>query len=249
MKLGIMQPYFFPYIGYWQLINYTDEWVFFDVVQYNKKSWMNRNKILHPDKDKEFQYISVPIKKHERGTLISEVLINNEEKWKDKIRGQLTVYKKLKAPYYEDVIGLINSIFGKEYKSFLSLSIESVKAVCEYLEIDLEYKIASDIEFDRSSIKGPGDWALEISKSLKASQYINPPGGYKIFDEDKYLENEIKLLFLKSDLEKYRQSWRENFIEGLSIIDVMMFNGKDKTKELIENSFSLMRKKDLKNRT
>jgi len=162
MTLAIMQPYLFPYIGYWQLIANSDEFVFFDVVQYNKRSWMNRNRVLHLDKSKDFQYISIPIRKHLHGTSISDVILNNDEKWQDKILGQLTIYKKLKAPFYNETIDLLKTIFSKECESFLSLSIESTKIICDYLGIDLKYKIASDIDFDRDQIEGPGDWALEI---------------------------------------------------------------------------------------
>lgn len=240
-----MQPYLFPYIGYWQLIDYTDEWVFFDVVQYNKKSWMNRNRILHPDKDKEFQYITVPIKKHKRGTLIKDVCINDDEKWKKKILGQLSIYKKFNAPYYDDVVELTNLVFKKEYLSFLDLVIESVKVTCNYLDINLNYKVASEIDFDQGSVQGPGDWALEISKSQNATQYINPPGGYNIFDENKYSKNGIELLFLKPNLSEYKQSMRENFVSGLSIIDVMMFHSPKEIKKILTCDFTLLNKEDL----
>ena len=240
-----MQPYLFPYMGYWQLISNSDEFIFFDVVQYNKKSWMNRNRILYPDKSKDFQYISIPIKKHSQGTLISDVVLNNDEKWQDKILGQLTVYKKLKAPYYNETIDLIKTIFSKEYESFLSLSIESTEIICNYLDIDLKYQIASDIDFDRDNIEGPGDWALEISKKLKATDYINPHGGYEIFDEDKYNTNGIDIKFLKSNLTPYKQSWREDFQAGLSIIDVLMFKSKEDIKALLYNDFKILSKKEL----
>jgi len=245
MRQAIMQPYLFPYIGYWQIINYVDEWIFFDVVKYNRKTWMNRNRILHPDQNKEFQYISLPIKKHDKGTLIKDVLINNDEKWKEKILGQLTVYKKLKAPYYEDIIQLIASILHVEYSTCLSLTIESTKQLANFLDIDFKYKIASKIDFDKSEIKAPGDWALTISKHQGATKYINPYSGYEIFDEEKYQNNNIDLLFLKPHLSKYRQSWRKNFIKGLSIIDLLMFNSKEEVKALIDGDFTILDKKQL----
>lgn len=245
MTLAIMQPYLFPYIGYWQLIANSDEFVFFDVVQYKKRSWMNRNRILHPNASKDFLYISIPIKKHSQGTLISDVVLNNTEKWQDKILGQLTVYKKLKAPFYNETIDLIKTIFSKGYESFLSLSIESTKVICNYLDMDLKYQIASDIDFDRDQIEGPADWALEISKKLKATNYINPHGGYKIFDEDKYNTNDIDIKFLKSNLTPYKQSRRENFTSGLSIIDLLMFQSKEEIQSLLYNDFERLTKKEL----
>jgi len=245
MKLTIMQPYFLPYIGYWQLIANSDEFIFFDVVQYNKRSWMNRNRVLHPDKEKEFQYVSVPIVKHIRGTLINDVKVNNTEKWKQKILDQLTVYNKLKAPFYEETIELVLSILNQNYDSFLELSIETTKLICEYIDIKFQYQLASNISFDRDSIEKPGDWALEISKKLNATHYINPPGGYEIFDEDKYKLNNIGLIFLKPNLTKYKQAWRADFQAGLSIIDVLMFIHKDEVNSLLLGDFRLMTKADM----
>jgi hypothetical protein len=245
MTLVIMQPYLFPYIGYWQLIANSDEFIFFDVVQYNKRSWMNRNRILHPDKSIDFQYISVPIKKHDKGTLISNAILNNDEKWKAKIIGQLSIYKKLRAPYYNEILTLINSIFSKDYHNLLDLSVESTKIICNYLDINLKYKVASEIEFDREIINDPGDWALSISKEEKATHYINPHGGYEIFDEDKYNQNNINLKFIKSNLTPYKQSMRENFQAGLSIIDIMMFNSKEEIRTMLYDDFIKLTKKDL----
>ncbi|XOB62001.1 WbqC family protein [Campylobacterota bacterium DY0563] len=245
MTVAIMQPYFFPYIGYWQLIANSDEFIFFDIVQYNKRSWMNRNRILHPDKPNDFQYISVPIKKHSQGTIIKEVTINNNENWKAEILGKLSVYKKLKAPYYNETISIVRRIFDKEYENFLNLSVEITKQICAYLEIDFKYKIASEIDFDKNSIKGPGDWALYISKKLKAKQYINPYGGYELFEENKYLKNGIELKFIKPNLSPYKQSWREEFINGLSIIDILMFNDKDTIMKILSNDYKILNKQEL----
>ncbi len=245
MTLAIMQPYLFPYIGYWQLIANSDQFIFFDVVQYNKRSWMNRNRIIHPDKQDDFQYITVPIKKHEKGTLIKDVYINNNENWKEKILGQLTVYKKLNAPYYDDVKKLIEKIFTGNHESFLNLSVVSMIQICEYLDIDFKYKIASDINFNKDIIKSSGDWALSISKELKATNYINPYGGYEIFDEEKYNVNGIDIKFLKSKLTPYKQSFRKNFMSELSIIDILMFNDKKIIYNLLNNDFKLLSKKEL----
>ena len=247
MKLAIMQPYFFPYIGYFQLIANTDQFIFFDIVQYNKKSWMNRNRILHPSKPDDFQYISVPIAKHNKGSLIKDVDISHDEKWQNKILGQLTVYKKLKAPFYNEVNQLVKEILSKECSTLLDLSIESTRTICDYIGIEFNYEIASRINFDKNSVSQPGDWALEISKYKKASEYINPPGGYDIFDENKFIENGIKLSFLRSGLSPYKQSWRKNFMSGLSILDLIMFNSPEESWQIINNDFTVIDAKNIIN--
>jgi hypothetical protein len=242
MKLAIMQPYFFPYIGYFQLIANTNQFIFFDIVQYNKKSWMSRNRILHPNKADDFQYISVPIAKHKKGALIKDINICYDGKWQNKILGQLSVYKKLKAPYYDEVIKLISKVFSKKCDKLLDLSIISTKLICEYIGIIFNYKIASSINFDQNAINRPGDWALEISKNQKASEYINPIGGYDIFDDCKFLEYKIKLSFLKSSLSSYNQSWRKDFMPGLSIIDFIMFNSKEECLHIMNTDFTIINK-------
>jgi len=206
---------------------------------------MNRNRILHPSKPDDFQYISVPIAKHNKGSLIKDVDISHDEKWQNKILGQLTVYKKLKAPFYNEVNQIVREILSKECNTLLDLSIESTRTICDYIGIEFNYEIASRINFDKSSISQPGDWALEISKHRKASEYINPPGGYDIFDENKFIENDIKLSFLKSNLSPYEQSWRKRFNSGLSILDALMFNNKDDLMELLLSDCKILSKQEV----
>lgn len=245
MTVAIMQPYFLPYIGYWQLIANSDQFIFFDVVQYNKRSWMNRNRILHPDQPDGFQYITIPMQKHSHGTLIKDVCIQNEENWKEKILGQLTVYQKLKAPFYDEVMKLLKKVFEAENEKFLDLIINSTKEICNYIGIKLTYDVASNIAFNKDQIQEAGDWALELSKTLDATHYINPYGGYALFDEDKYNLNGIDIKFIRSNLTPYKQSWRKTFQSGLSIIDVLMFNDKESAREILKNDFCLLSKKTL----
>ena len=243
MKLAIMQPYFFPYVGYFQLIANTDQFIFFDIVQYNKRSWMNRNRILHPNKLDDFSYISAPVAKHDKGSLIRDININNDGKWQNKILSQLDVYKKLKAPFYNEVNQIVKEILSKEHDTLLDLSIESTRAICDYMGIELNYEIASKMNLDIGNVSQPGDWALEISKHKKASEYINPPGGYDIFHEKKFIENNIKLSFLKPSLSPYKQSWRKNFMSGLSILDLIMFNSPEESWQIINNDFTIINAK------
>jgi len=248
VKLAIMQPYFFPYVGYFQLIANTDQFIFFDIVQYNKKTWMNRNRVLHANKPDDFQYISVPVIKHNKGSLIKDININNDGKWQNKILSQLIVYKKLKAPFYSKIHQVVEEIFSKQCNTLLDLSIESTRTICDYLGIKLNYEIASKINFDLSNISQAGDWALEISKQKKASEYINSYSGHNIFDEKKFYESDIKLTFLKSNLSSYKQSQRKNFNSGLSILDLIMFNSLEETRKLINSDFIMINAKNIINK-
>ena len=121
----------------------------------------------------------------------------------------------------------------------------SVKTLCDYLDIEFVYEIASNIAFDRSLIRGAGDWALSITKKLGGNVYVNPPGGVKLFDEDKYNKQGVDLLFLKPHLSPYRQSGKKDFVPGLSIVDLLMFNGVGKVRDMIKTDFSFCSKDQL----
>ena len=127
MKIGIMQPYAFPYLGYFQLINYVDKWVIFDDIQYISKGWINRNRILHPDLKKEWQYFTVPIKKHSRESRIKDIEINEELEWRDAFLGKLTSYKK-KAPFYKETVEFIGDCVNIESSSLVKWLVNTLKS-------------------------------------------------------------------------------------------------------------------------
>ncbi|AKB46571.1 WbqC-like protein family protein [Methanosarcina sp. Kolksee] len=231
MKIGIMQPYFFPYLGYFSLIKHTDKWVFFDTVQHIKKGWINRNRILKPKEG--WQYIVIPVDRGTKSALIKDVLIDESKPWAETILAQLEHYKKT-APYYSDIIDFLENCFSYKTNKLSRLNIRLVENTCNYLEIDMNYTIFSEMDLELGDISGPGDWALRISQALGADTYINPPGGVEIFDKNKYRENGIDLQFLKVNLSRYTQK-RSNFEEALSIIDVMMFNSIEEINKMLDN--------------
>ncbi len=231
MKLAIMQPYFFPYLGYFSLIKNTSFFVVFDNVQFIRHGWIDRNRILKPLDD--WQYIKVPISKHNRETLIKDIKIKNDIDWVNRIISQVEHYKK-KAPYYSVVVDILKQMERYKGESIVDVNINALSLVCNYLSIGFKYEISSNLKIDWSKITTPDDWALEISKYYNASEYYNPPGGKDIFDGNKYRENGVELKFLSINLVEYNQN-REVFEPGLSIIDVMMFNSPEKIKEMLDN--------------
>ena len=231
MKLGIMQPYFFPYIGYFQLINYADKWVVFDVVQFIRHGWINRNRILKPSEG--WQYITVPLKKYRRETPIKDILISGETDWQDRIFRQLEHYKK-KAPYYSQVLEYLEDCFSTKDTNILDLNIISLKKTCKYLGIKFDYSVFSEMNLEIDPVSHPGEWALKISEALNASEYVNPPGGREIFNKKQFEEANIDLNFLEVNLKEYNQR-RSTFEDGLSMIDVMMFNSPEEINEFLDD--------------
>jgi hypothetical protein len=232
MKLAIMQPYFLPYLGYFSLIKHTDEFILFDTVQFIRHGWIERNRILKPSNG--WQYIMVPLKKHSRETLIKDIEINNDQQWKEKILAQLQHYKK-QAPYFSNVIDILNEIFSKEYATIVDLNLASLKTVCYYLGINTPIQVFSLMNIDIEPANAPDEWALNICKALgNVDEYWNPPGGQSFFDKKKYESAGINLKFHSAILTDYDQK-RNVFEPGLSIIDVMMFNSVDEINKMLDN--------------
>lgn len=231
MKLGIMQSYFFPYIGYFSLIKNTDRFILLDVVQFIRHGWIERNRVLKPDEG--WQYIRVPLQKHHRDTKIIDILIDNTQKWQDKIIAQIQHYKK-KAPYFSEVVSLLKEVFSREYTTITELNKASLTTVCRYLQISTPIEIFSEMKLNIEPPNAPDEWALNICKALgNVSEYWNPPGGISFFDRSKYEKNGIKIKFQSIKITPYDQK-RPVFEPGLSIIDVMMFNPVDKINYLLD---------------
>lgn len=231
MRLGIMQPYFLPHLGYFDLINSTDKWIVFDVVQYIRKGWMNRNRILDPNK--EWQYITVPIKKAPRNTLIKAIEISYSSLWREKILKQLrTIYSQ--AMFFDEGYGLIQKcLMDNDWQYLSELNTWCLREVCEYLDIPFNFEIYSTMEIGPSSVEHPGDWALEISRAVGAQEYINPPGGRDLFDAEKFKQAGIKLSIHDMPPMCYACegfSW----VPRLSIIDVIMWNSPLVIKEYLD---------------
>ncbi|MFL1012246.1 WbqC family protein [Flavisericum labens] len=229
MKLAIMQPYFMPYLGYFALINHVDQFILFDTPQYIRHGWIERNRILKQDGDS--MYIKVPLEKHHRETPINKIEINNNINWKSKIFAQLGHYKK-RAPYYNHVIALLETIFKNDYKSIVELNHKTLLIICDYLDIKTPISIWSEMNLEIEPVSAPDEWALNISKGLNAKSYFNPPGGRTFFDNEKYKKAGIDLKFLEISVEPYKQPI-QGFVGYLSVIDVMMFCDKEEIQKMI----------------
>jgi hypothetical protein len=221
MKLGIMQPYFFPYLGYFDLIERTDRWVAFDVVKFTAKTWMTRNRVLHPTSG--WQYINVPVGKMPSGTPIRDIRIRDKSAALTRILGQLEHYRR-HAPYYTKVVDLVQTTFtATESDRLVDLNVQSQAQTCAYLGIPFDWSVCSEMDLCLNGIEHAGQWALRISQQLGAKEYINPPGGKEIFDPREWTDAGIELSFTTSPTFRYDCSPYE-FCEHLSILDVLMWN-------------------------
>ena len=232
MKLAIMQPYFFPYVGYFSLMEYADRFVFFDTPQYISRGWVNRNRLMTTAGDPV--YMTVPIRKMPRETAINEIMIDDSQNWKEKIYGQLTAYKK-RAPYFKQTTELVRDILdGSAGDSLSKLNIISTMRIAKEIGIDCAFDTFSEMDLAIGEVHAPDEWALEISKAMGAETYVNPPGGMEFFDKSKYDRAGIALEYLKSNLKPYVQRVGK-WVPALSIIDVMMFCTKDEIRDILKD--------------
>lgn len=221
LVLGGMQPFFFPYPGYFSLIKATSKWIIFDIAQYEKNSWTNRNRIINLNSD-DWKYITVPVKKHKLRTSISSIEIQNNINWKEKIIGQLDYYRR-HAPYYKRVVEFLHEAIKIEFKCLSELNIHTLKATCSYIGLDFSFEIFSEMGIQLEPVHESDEWALNICKAMGVTEYINAERGQLFMNKNKFLNNNINLKFLEFGFPEYDQK-REEFIPGLSILDAMMFN-------------------------
>lgn len=223
MKLAIMQPYFLPYIGYFQLINAVDKFVIYDNIEFTKKGWINRNRILVNSKD---EYITLPLKKasdflHIYQRMLSDDFFSSEkEKLLRKIK---ETYRK--APFFKSTHELIEDIFSFENKNLFYFVFNSIEVICKYLEIKTEFIVSSTIPINHT-LKSE-EKVLAICEQLHTDCYINPIGGTALYSKENFKQKDILLLFLKAKPINYVQNGASEFVPLLSILDVMMFNSKD----------------------
>lgn len=223
-----MQPYIFPYIGYFQLINAVEKFIILDDVNFINRGWINRNKIINNGREYLF---TIPLKKKSQNKLINTLYISDDYIWKKKFLKTLeNSYKK--AMFCDDVIELITRIIKYDEKNLSKYIYNSIVEVCSFLNIETKYVETSAI-YPKKTLKSEKR-IIDICLIEKAENYINPIGGQDIYNKENFCKNNIELFFLKTNKIDYKQ-FTNNFIPSLSIIDVMMFNGKEEIKKMLNN--------------
>lgn len=231
MRLGIMQPYFFPYPGHFALIAHCDEWVVFDITQYTPKTWMNRNQVLHPNGGAN--WISVPLANGSISIKTCEARIMDPAAACASVLGKLSHYRR-QAPHFHAVDDLVRDAFSlpEGDDSLVHLNLRGLDAVCRYLGLPFKRRVASELALDLPARLGPGEWALEICERLGADDYLNPIGGQALFDPAAYRARGVGLSFLRHELLEYPQG-HYPVTPGLSILDALMWNPPERVREAL----------------
>ncbi len=232
MTVAIMQPYFLPYVGYFQLINVADVFLVYDNIKYTKKGWINRNRILQNGKD---VMISLPLKGDSDNLDVHERELAadfNREKMLNQIKGS---YKR--APYFESTVALLEQIIHYDDKNLFRFLHYSIVRTCEHLGITTQIKISSDVPIDHK-LKNQ-DKVLALCEAIGARTYVNASGGLDLYSKETFREKGIELKFIQSKPFEYPQ-FEDAFVPWLSIIDVMMFNPLDEIRTCIRTNYELI---------
>ena len=227
-----MQPYFLPYIGYFQLIAAVDQFIVYDNIKYTKKGWINRNRMLQNGKDVIF---SLPLKSDSDYLDVCQRELStdfNRDKLLNQFRG---AYQR--APYFEQTFPLLDGIIRFENPNLFQFLLHSIVRTCEHLGITTEIKISSSIDIDHT-LKNQ-DKVLALCEKVGARTYVNAIGGMALYTRDAFLTKGIELKFIQSQPFEYPQSERL-FVPWLSIMDLLMFNGIDNSRNHINNKFDLI---------
>ena len=217
MRLAIMQPYFLPYIGYFQLMAAVDKFVVLDDVNYINRGWVNRNRLLLNGLPHTF---TLPIRGASQNKLICDIELVSERNWSDKlIRTIRQAYRQ--APCYAHVSALIERLFHYPAVRLDEFLLNSLREILHYLSLEVNVVSTSRV-YKNEHLKGQ-ERILDICRQEQADGYINPIGGENLYDRASFLEQGIQLLFLRPRPISYPQGKGE-YIPWLSILDVLMFN-------------------------
>lgn len=232
MRVAIMQPYFLPYVGYYQLIGAADVFVVYDNIKYTKKGWINRNRMLLNGTDAIF---SLPLKKD------SDYLdIVQRELSPDFDRSKLLNQFKGaygRAPQFAQAFPSLERAVLAEHGNLFRYIHSTIVESCAYLGVKTEIRISSEIDANHG-LKGQ-DRVLAICKALGATTYINAIGGLELYSPADFNAQGIELKFIKSKPFEYPQ-FGNAFVPWLSIVDVMMFNPAEAVQNCISNNYELI---------
>lgn len=227
MKVAIMQPYFFPYIGYFKLINSVNKFVVYDNVQFTKKGWINRNRVLVNSRPHLF---TIPVKGD------SSVLnVQDRELAGESLRERYAILKVVRntysrAPFFGKVYPFIEDSFLNSQINLFSFIHSSIVDLCRFMDIKTEIIVSSSLEIDHSL--NSSNKVLAICKHLNAKTYLNSPNGKHLYQVEEFKKNEIDLVFQRDSFPRYRQ-FKKEFVPYLSIIDTLMFCDIHKIKDYI----------------
>ena len=231
MKIAIMQPYFLPYIGYWQLIAAVDAFVVYDNIKYTKKGWINRNRFLRNGVEDTF---TLPLRKSSDFLDVNQRFLADSFDREDLLNRLREACRK--APEFSSVMPLLEGIIRNPVSNLFDYIFASIQTVCEFLGLQTPLVISSSIGSDHS-LKA-AERVQAICKALGADTYVNPVGGMELYSKEAFAAQGIDLKFWKALPFEYPNSGN-SFVPWLSILDVLMWNDMESIRDQIHAGYSL----------
>lgn len=236
LSLGIMQPYFFPYIGYFDLMNQVDLLVLYDTAQFPQQGWVNRNRILHPVK--HWQYLTVPLEKasfvDSFRTRICDVRISASSDWQGDLVDTLEIYSQ-RAPNFDFAMQLIHGVLSGGDAHIASLDARALTSVARELGIQCDVCRSSELGLSFGASSSATDRLIQICHEFGAERYVNLPGGRSLYTSEAFERAGIELIFTEPPLWEYETPGFE-FQQALSIIDVLMWNPVSEVRRRLRNN-------------
>jgi hypothetical protein len=227
-SLAIMQPYFFPYLGYWQLIGAVDRFVIYDDVNYIKGGWINRNRILV---NAEPTYITIPLEKASPNKTIAETHMDGSGRWRSKLIKMIALSYG-RAPFFPEVFPSLENLLLHETPSLSAYLAHQIQTLAGLLDIDTKFALSS-ASYDNRHLSGQ-DRVLDICEAERAGTYVNAIGGKAIYDPAAFARRGVNLRFVSSSSIDYSQA-APKFVPHLSIIDLLMHVGFAGTKQHLQS--------------
>lgn len=226
--IAIMQPYIFPYLGYFQLMAAAERFVIYDDVQYIKGGWINRNRLLVNGQPFLF---TIPLDAPSPNRNICDIALNARQPWREKLL-QTIGQSYRRAPHFEPVFGLLERVFmNADAQTIADLVRVSFTELVAYLELPVEL-VPTSSHYGNQHLRSQ-ERVLDICRREGATEYVNAQGGRELYDHETFEANGLKLHFLQPELKPYQQLGKGAFVPGLSIIDVLMNNSVAETNELL----------------
>lgn len=234
MRIAIMQPYFFPYPGYFQLIRAVDTFIFLDDVAFIKKGWIHRNRLFFNDRVHLF---SIPLADMSQHRAISATQVSAQEfpRWREKFLASLHAFYR-KQPYFHEGLALLEDVLAMPFSSIADLAIHSVRRTCAALGMDIPERRSSQLGTDRDA-RQEGR-LIDICRHCGGDVYVNAPGGAELYTQEMFAPHGIRLEFLEPRLAPYPVKGRA-FVPGLSILDALMCCGAAHVRERLLSGYRL----------
>ena len=229
--VALMQPYLFPYLGYFALVDYADVFVLFDNVQYHRRGWMHRNRVLHPAKG--WVHWGVPVVKAPRSAPISAIEL--APGWRSRLLEALDSAYSGRAPYFAETFAWVASVLSADTRRLATLNRQTLSATAERLGLDQDWRSASALDLVRAPGAPVSSWAIQACHKVDGSAYLNPPGGAHLYPPDHFRSAGLGLGVLQPVLVEYprgRQPWQA----GLSVVDALMFQTPEEVRAQVRAS-------------